>query len=55
MELVCKNMPANAGDVREVGCDPGWGRFPGREWHSILQNSLHAEICGERGLGNFNP
>ena len=24
MELVVKNLPANAGDVREAGLNPGW-------------------------------
>ena len=27
--LVVKNLPANAGDVRDVGLIPGWGRSPG--------------------------
>ena len=27
--LVVKNQPANAGDVREAGSIPGWGRSPG--------------------------
>ena len=27
--LVVKNLPANAGDVREAGSIPGWGRSPG--------------------------
>ena len=27
--LVVKNIPANAGDVRDVGSIPGWGRSPG--------------------------
>ena len=27
--LVVKNPPANAGDIRDVGLIPGWGRFPG--------------------------
>ena len=27
--LVVKNLPANAGDVREAGLSPGWGRSPG--------------------------
>ena len=27
--LVVKNLPANAGDVREVGSIPGSGRSPG--------------------------
>ena len=25
-----KNQPANAGDARDVGSIPGWGRYPGR-------------------------
>ena len=29
MVLVVKNLPANAGDVRDVGSIPGLGRFPG--------------------------
>ena len=28
--LVVKNLPANAGDARDVGSIPGLGRFPGR-------------------------
>ena len=28
VELVVKNMPANAGDVRYVGSIPGLGRSP---------------------------
>ena len=29
MVLVVKNLPANAGDVKEVGSIPGLGRTPG--------------------------
>ena len=29
MALVVKNLPANAGDARDVDSNPGWGRFPG--------------------------
>ena len=28
--LVVKNPPDNAGDVRDTGLIPGWGRFPWR-------------------------
>ena len=31
MALVVKNLPANAGDVRDVGSTPGLGRFSGVE------------------------
>ena len=27
--LVVKNPPANAGDARDMGSIPGWGRSPG--------------------------
>jgi len=27
--LVVKNPPANAGDIRDKGSIPGWGRSPG--------------------------
>ena len=27
--LVVKNQPANAGDIRNTGSTPGWGRPPG--------------------------
>ena len=29
MALVVKNLPANAGDIRDVGLIPGSGRSPG--------------------------
>ena len=29
MALVVKNLPANAGDIRDVGSIPGLGRSPG--------------------------
>ena len=28
--LVVKNLPAIAGDIRDMGSTPGSGRFPGR-------------------------
>ena len=36
--LVVKNLPANAGDTRDVGLVPGWGRTPKEEMatHSSL-------------------
>ena len=33
-----KNLPANAGDVRDVGSIPGWGRSPGGGHGNPLQN-----------------
>jgi len=35
--LVVKNPPADAGDVREAGLIPGWGRSPGEGHGNPLQ------------------
>ena len=37
--LVVKNLPANAGDVRDMGSFPGSGRFPGEGNGNPLQYS----------------
>ena len=37
--LVVKNLPANAGDVRDMGSIPGWRRSPGGGRGSALQYS----------------
>ena len=37
--LVVKNLPANAGDKRDVGSIPGLGRSPGRQHGNPLQYS----------------
>ena len=39
MALVVKNLPANAGEVREEGLIPGWGRSPGGGHGNPLQYS----------------
>ena len=39
MALVVKNLPANAGDTRDVGLIPGSGRSPGGGNGNPLQNS----------------
>jgi len=42
MALVIKNPPANAGDVRDVGSNPGSGRIPWIEEPGRLQSiGLH--------------
>ena len=45
VELVVKNPPANAGDVRDKGLIPGSGRFPGEGngyplQYSCLENPM---------------
>ena len=37
MVLVVKNPPANAGDIRDSGSIPGWGRSPGGGHGNPLQ------------------
>ena len=37
--LVVKNLPANAGDVRDLGLIPGSGRSPGGGYSNPLQYS----------------
>ena len=39
MDLVVKNPPANAGDVRDVSLIPRSGRFPGGGQENPLQYS----------------
>ena len=38
--LVVKNLPANAGDVRDEGLTPGLGRSPGGGYGNPLQYSF---------------
>ena len=46
MVLVVKNPPANAGDIRDAGSIPGWGRSPGGGNGNPLQYS-----CLENSMG----
>ena len=48
VELVLKNLPTNAGDVRDTGLTPGSGRSPGGEHGNPLQYSC-LENPMERG------
>ena len=36
---VVKNLPASAGDLRDMGLIPGWGRSPGEGNGNTLQYS----------------
>ena len=38
--LVLKNLPATAGDVRDTGSIPGWGRSPGGGHGNPVQYSF---------------
>ena len=37
--LVVKNLPVNAGEERDAGLIPGWGRFPEGGHGNLLQYS----------------
>ena len=40
--LVIKDSSADAGDVRDMGSIPGWGRAPGNSFQcSCLENCMH--------------
>ena len=39
MEIVVKNVAANAGNIRDVGLIPGLGRSPGERYGNPLQHS----------------
>ena len=47
---VVKNPPASAGDARDSGSNPGWGRFSGGgnvspPQYSCLENSMDRGAC----------
>ena len=48
MVLVVKNLPANAGDVREMGSVPGLGKSPGG-------GSGNPKSHGQRSLAGYSP
>ena len=53
--LMVKNLPASAGDLRDVGLIPGLGRSP---WNWAWQPTpvfLPEESGGQRGLAGSRP
>ena len=53
--LVVKNLPVNAGDIRDAGLIPGSGRFPGGGHGNPLQYSCLEDPHGQRSLGGYSP
>ena len=53
--LVVKNLPANAGDIREVGLIPGLGRSPGGGHGNPIQYSWPENPHGQRSLMGYSP
>ena len=57
MVLVVKNLPANTGDIRDMGRIPGLGRFPGGGHgnplqYSYLENPTDREPGGLQSIGS---
>ena len=50
-----KNPPANAGDARDVGSIPGWGRSPGRRAQQPTPVFMPGESHGHRRLVSYSP
>ena len=52
--LVVKNLPANSGDIRDMGSTPGLGRSPGgstaTNFSILVWNTL-----GQRSLTGYSP
>ena len=55
MALVVKNLPANAGDIRDAGLIPGLGRFPWRKSWQPIPVFLPGESHGKRSLVGYSP
>ena len=49
LNYISKNPPANAGDTKDVGSIPGWGRYPGEGNDNPLQYS-----CWENSMDRGN-
>jgi len=55
--LVVKNPPANAGDVRDTGSIPVWGRVRKIPWRRVWQPTpifLPGEFHGQRTLVGYS-
>ena len=50
-----KNLPANAGDVKDTGSVPGSGRSPGGGHGSSAPVFLPGESHGQRSLAGYSP
>ena len=48
-----KNLPVNAGDVRDEGSVPGWGNIPWRRKWQPIPVFLPGESHGQRSLSGL--
>ena len=53
--LVVKNLPANAGDIRDAGSTPGLGRSPGEGHGNPLQYSCLENPTDKRSVVGYSP
>ena len=53
--LVVKSPLAKAGDIRDVGLIPGWGRSPGGGHGNLLQSSCPKNPHGRNSLTGYSP
>ena len=53
--LVVKNLPANAGDVRDASSIPGLGKSPGGGPENPLHYSCLENPHGQRNLAGYSP
>ena len=52
---VVNNLPANAGDTKDVGSIRGWGKIPwSRKWQPTPA-FLTGKVHGERSLEGYSP
>ena len=50
-----KNLPADAGDIRDLGSIPGSGRPPGGGHGNPLQYSCLENPHGQKSLVGYSP
>ena len=50
-----KNLPTNAGDIRDVSLIPGLERYPGGGHGNPLQYSGLENPHGQRSLAGYSP
>ena len=55
MALVVKNLPANAGDAKDMGSIPGSGRSPGGGNGTPTPLFLTGKLHGQRSLVGYSP
>ena len=50
-----KNLPANAGDIRDVGLIPWIGKVPWRRAWQLTPVLLPGDFHGQRSLAGYSP